>query len=594
MSRRRDGHRAFGAEALRQCSRLAVSPAEARQFRVLFRHFFFRFLDNELLAARGELRQTMVHVVALLGALGFLISLGMVLRHVFGYGGEFAARRVQTWPDQEILASLTITAAGLMTVFLWDALFPDRRDCLALSSLPVSMRAMFAAKVLSMISALGVVVAAVNAFPGLAIPVLLVPADAGALALARSLAAYWTTMAAAGAFVFLLLLGGQGLLVQCLPHRHFQRISAYAQMAAFFAVLTLFFLTPPLAHPQALAAAKNQALLAWLPSLWFFGLHQWLLGAGEPVFQILAGYSAKGLAAALVIVLATYGLGYARHMRKMVEQPEAAPESARRRFPLLDWLGRLWMRRPLERAMFQFITRTLARSRQHRMLLAIYCGAGLAYAFHALSRFLYGRMEGRWFQPTHELVGVSLDPVFFPLVGLRVAMALPVELKANWIFRLTERADPGEHIAAMRRAMTVLVVGPLVAVSLPVFGLLWGWWAAARHVVFVALVGLILIEALTARFHKIPFACSWLPGKANLKVMFGVYWLLFFFFSELAAEFDLAGLRQPPVFLRIGLLFCAALAILRWRRRTDFRFVFEDEHEPVLTTLNLTGQRLSG
>jgi len=565
-----------------------------RAARALLRHFFFRFFDQELMAAQGDLRQTMIHIVALLGALNFLVALGMTFKQVFRTGElDYAARRAMAWSDQEILISLTLTAAGLMTVFIWDSLFPDRRDCLVLASLPVRMRAVFLARSAALASALGVIVVSVNAFTGLVIPVVLLPPGAGIVDLAGSLLAYWAVMLAAGAFVFLSLIAVQGALVQLLPHRWFQRASGYAQLIAFFAIVSVLFLTPSLANPRALAAAENQALLAAIPSMWFLGLYEWMRGAREPVFQELAGRAAAGLLLSLVAVVFTYGLGYARHVRNIVEQPEAAPSRARRSLAMA-WAARLLMRRPLERAIFHFIARTLARSRQHRLLVAIYCGVGLAYTLSAVSRLMHGRNAGRWFQPTPELLGASLDFLFFLLVGLRVAMAIPVELKANWVFRITERADPRQYLAAVRKAMLALGAAPVCLVALPVYGLLWGWWMALGHGVFAVLVSMVLIEALTGNFRKIPFACSYLPGRANLKVMFGVYWGLFLFFSSVAATMEISGLRQPGLFLRQILLLAGALAVLRWRRDSRFHFVFEETPEPVVTTLQLDPRLLRG
>ena len=92
----------------------------------------------------------------------------------------------------------------------------------------------------------------------------------------------------ASVFVLLLLLGVQGVALQLLPHARYMRWSSVIQTAAFFAVLTLYFLTPPLANPHALAAAENRLWYALVPSYWFFGLFQVLTGSSNPAVSVLA------------------------------------------------------------------------------------------------------------------------------------------------------------------------------------------------------------------------------------------------------------------------------------------------------------------
>ena len=89
-----------------------------------------------------------------------------------------------------------------------------------------------------MVAALGLSIFAVNAFTGL-----------GFLNFGTGLrrpASYWITMTAAGLFVFSAFLAVQGLAAHLLSYRLFLRVSGFLQIGALFAVLSLYFLTPPL------------------------------------------------------------------------------------------------------------------------------------------------------------------------------------------------------------------------------------------------------------------------------------------------------------------------------------------------------------
>lgn len=160
-------------------------------------------------------------------------------------------------------------------------------------------------------------------------------------------------MFAAASFVFCALLAIHGLAAQLFSYRLFLRVSSFLQLAALFAVLGIYFLTP--------APAKAN-LLAWLPSFWFLGLFQELNGPVDPVFGRLAGRAISSLLIAGAMAFVLYALAYYRHVRRVLEQPDIAPGDRSRP---LSRLGRFvvskWISRPLERAIFLFTARTIGR-----------------------------------------------------------------------------------------------------------------------------------------------------------------------------------------------------------------------------------------
>lgn len=571
---------------------------ERRQFRTLVRHFAYRFVDHESLAAEGDLAQTAIHLVALLAALGFLIGCAIAIEYFFAPPQfSWEERRLLAGPFQQFLVSLTMAVTGLVTVFIWDSLFPDRRDCLGITSLPVRTRTVFCSKVAAVALAPAVAGFAVNAFPAMALPMLLLPDNAALLTVARTLAAYIVAMAAAGAFVFFTLLGLQGLLVCVLGYRVFQRVSSYAQIVAFLVILAAFFLIPSVRHPRALAAPENQVLAESIPLFWFVALYEtllgsgdWLLGTGDPELRAIAVRAVWGLAASGLFACVTYGIGYARHVRKVIEQSDfIAGRSAGRESVWRRLLDRALLRGPREQAVFHFIVRSLYRSRQHRLLLALYCGIGLGSMLSALGRLIRPGDAARWLRPSGELLLVPLVLAFFVLVGMRVAFTVPLELRANWIFQLTDDGDAAPCLAATRKALFLLGLAPVVLAAAPAYLVLWSPAEAWRHILFVTVAALILIEILMLRLQKIPFTCSFLPGKANLKVMFGVYWALFTAVSASVRALELWSLRDAA---RYGAVMAGAVAVLLilMRRRAasrGFRLIYEEQPEPVVRALEL-------
>ncbi len=572
---------------------------ERRQFRALVRLFAYRFFDTDIVSVRGDLSSLLSQFAALLAAL----SLVLVLLTGPKYAGLYQHLTADqlyaaAWADQEFLISTSMAIVGVFTLLLWDALFPDRRDCMILGAMPVRVPAVFAAKLAALGAALGVAVLAVNSFTGLVCPFLIVPGASGALDAVRDFGVFWLVILLASAFVFLLLLGVQGVALHLLPHALYMRWSSLIQTAAFFAVLTLYFLTPPLAAPHAPAAPENRLWYALVPSYWFWGLFQALTGSSNSALGALARRALAGLAMAALVAAGTYALAFARQMRRTVEQSGIVPRAAS------GWLAsspgaaiaRALARRAPERAILVFIGRTLARSRQHRLLLAIYTGMGLAYVFSQVAYVLYhskaanyGALQGR----AQTALGIPLILLFFLIIGLRVSFSIPIEVRANWLFRLTDPNGRSAYLDATRKTLLLFAVVPVVAIAAPIYAAVWPWPRALGHCAFLGLFGLLIVELALTGFAKVPFTCSYLPGKANLKIMFGVYWGLLIMVSELVTDVEQAGLRNPTNYAwLIGvtlLVWLAAAYRGRWARARIPALSFEEQPEPDVLGLGLAG-----
>jgi len=574
---------------------IARAGREKRQFRALVHLFAYRFFDTDLFSLRGEISSLLGQTAALLMALSVVLVVMMVPKYVHAAQHMTPAQiRIAAWMDQEFLISTTMAVIAVFTLLLWDALFPDRRDCLILGAMPVRARTLFAAKIAALSGALALAVVAVNAFIGLVYPFLILPDRAGMLTVARTVAAYWVVMFLAGAFVFLLLAAVQGIAIHVLSHAAFLRWSGILQCAAFFAVLTLYFLMPPLSTPGALAAPGNRLWYLLLPPYWFLGLLQTMIGSANPALHALARRALMGFGAIALTALVVYALAYTRQMRRTVEQAGIVPAS--RRGPARGWsaLGaRLLSKRPRERAILAFIGQTLARSRQHRLVLAIYVGIGLAWVCSQLAWLLHGDQRGfdMAFEREKTQLGMPLVMLFFVIVGLRVSFTIPVEVRANWLFRITDPCRSAAYLSAARKTLLAVGLAPVLAISAITADIIWGWRMAAAHCLFLALTGLLLIELTLARFHKVPFTCAWLPGQGNLKLMFGVYTGLILFLSDAIPRIEAVALPSASGYaLLTGATALAWLVVAQRGRIVRTRVTelhFEEQLPPAVASLGL-------
>jgi putative ABC transport system permease protein len=563
-------------------------PDERKQFRVLYRDFLVRMVDLEILSANGDIGKLLVQFTALLAAFSLTFAMGTVSKYVTStLPHAVLAMRAHT--EEEFLIAATMAIAGLFSVLAWNTVLPTRRDCLVLGVLPVRVRTIFAAKVAAMATALGVSVTAINIFTGLYFPFIATPERAGALDTMRTFGAYWLALFAAGALVCFGLLALQGLAAQLLSYRLFLRVSGLLQLASFFGILGLFFLKPPYPNPR---------FDAWMPSFWFFGLFQSLNGSGG--FNALAMRAVQSLALVSTIAAVTFAMAYRRSIRKIVEQPDIAPaDRSRPSARVGTWLARKLLPRSIDRAILLFTARGLARSRQHRLLLAAYMGIGLAIAMAYAREYLYGpmnfdaiRLHAPWNQPNVPFLVGSLVLLFFALIGARAVFAMPIALTANWIFRVTAVHSPAAYFRAVRKSLFALAALPVwIGAGILFFGI-WPPVAALQHVALMVVVGVLVVEKSLRWFRKIPFACSYLPGKANLHVRLGAYGAGFLFVADKGVELEFWTMHGAT---RFAVLFTILLGAALWARRRTIEAAgakaaaiqFEDLERPELNSLDL-------
>src|SRR5262249_59485525 len=102
-----------------------------------------------------------------------------------------------------------------------------------------------------------------------------------------------------------------------------------------------------------------------------------------------------------------------------------------------------------------------------------------------------------------------------------------------------------------------------------------------EHMLVLLVVGTFIIERCLYQFRKIPFTCSYLPGKSNLTITVGIYMIVLLLIAEVGTQLEYFMLLR---FARFVVFFTIILAITLWiRRRTrDYtaspftRLQFED------------------
>jgi hypothetical protein len=548
---------------------------------LLARTFFGRLFESDLMPPGLPQAQLVIWSMAFLATPGLLLPVRFAA--VF-LGAPRNPRAVDVLPllllHRLLFITLSMTAIGLVALVIWDGMFPDRRDARILGGLPVPGRTIIAGRLLALAALCGIFVLGINAVPTVLNGPLLPMVD-GASNSFRGAAAHFLATSMSGIFVFSTLLMLQGIVLNIGGRKAADRLSLVLQVVFIAALLQMIFFMP-----RMVAVVRSDLGAGWiraLPSLWFVGLYDVIAGRPRPASGPLA---AMALAATLGTVSAAVGLftfTHARLMRRAIESAES-PRHNKIAVALVRLVTRGLCWHPVARATFEFTLKTIARSRSHRLLMAMYVGLAIAIVASAVVPLMIGRGFAAFLEPDIEVLSAPLVIAFFTLIGARVALAIPVEPKATWVFKLAEPANRGAAMDGVRAALVVTGVLPTTVVAAASVGLLWGPRAAAIHALVCFLMGWALVEILLIRMFKIPFTCTYFPGRSRFTKLWPLYLTAFttycFTTAKLVKTVFLEARTWEPLAYFV-LLTTISIALLTWTRRRSLRseagFKFEED-----------------
>jgi hypothetical protein len=566
---------------------LPVAP-----FTILRRIFLRRFLDNELLSFGAEAGpQMLIWIAALVFAPVLLMPFGWMGRYAWAFTRPPDVVMGMRWDDGMRLIQLSMMATGLVTALAWEALLLDRRDVLVLAPLPVSWWTVIRAKCAALLTAWGCFALAFNLPSSILFPAIALREGGGAYA------AFFVTQLsiglAASAFVFASFIALQAWLLNTVSATAFRRLIMAVQAAAFFGMLMLIVWRPtlsPAAWSHALEAGSGSAL-RWFPPVWFLGLAETWRGSGSEGFR-QAGQIAIGVLGASLLLAATgYVLGFPRHVRRTIESPEVRVSGATGHVSRVGRaVAHTIVRDPVERATFDFILRSLARSPRHRLLVGGAVGVGSALSLPSLLGLLRADPGAVPPVPSATALALPMAVSFLMLVSLRAGFRLPTDMAAAWVIRMAERANPQPYFAGTRKAMFVAGVLPPFVLCLPLYARLWGTGLALAHALFGALTGMLLVNVMLVRFRSLPYACAPEGIVEPRPARWQVYLFGFLLYLSLTSAIEHRLLADPGRFaIACAVLAGASVAVDRYRRLRGVGrgLVFDIESPNASVSLNI-------
>jgi hypothetical protein len=176
------------------------------------------------------------------------------------------------------------------------------------------------------------------------------------------------------------------------------------------------------------------------------------------------------------------------------------------------------------------------------------------------------------------------------VLGLRAVFSLPISLHANWMLRTTQLQPTSRYMAATRGTLLLFSVLPMMIVATLLSLNYRPWPRVAAHLALLALFGFLFVELAMIKFDKVPFTCSYLPGKANVQVIFWGAVFIWIILAVLAGFFEQSALLHLRKYVTMAGTLVALIAGLglfnRLRARSALLY-FEEVQPEVLTRLGL-------
>jgi hypothetical protein len=563
--------------------RLAEQPAYQ-----LTAHFFRGLFTFGVLSDAGSdaFRRVVIAVVVFIVSVGLLVT-RMYLAKYSTLSLKFLTGepyQLAILGDGALVIALPMLIVGLVAVLVSNSLFPDEIDMRILLPLPISRRVVFASKALAVMlfAGLFIIAAHVAMTP---IVVLMSNSRWSDHGMLTRLVAYALASVGGSIVTVLMIMAVTGALLVCVPRSRLQLASIAFRGAALCGLVLMIPLVRRLPMTGPLLA-RESALFYVVPPAWFLGVEQWLLGNTMPYFLRLAQLAAVAALASFAVALGSYLFLY-RRFEKLIFRPRGpSPHSRHQRISFPAYLRG---QHPAASAIVSFIRATLTRSPLHQgVFVAIAAGgAGLV-----LNGFLSDLAAGAPSNADESLIATVIWApfvlVFAMNVAARAALALPLEPRANWIFRVTEdEAARADALSIVARTVIVLGVVLPLAMLFPVEWAVLGP-RAAQCTSIAFLCGVVLVELHMAEWRRIPFTCTYEPTRQGLGRTMVVGFTGFVLFTTIGSRLVRYSVSHTVGWLVVVAILSSVWLYLRHQRRWLSRhatLVFEEvlpnEVEPL-------------
>ncbi len=558
----------------------------------LTRHFFRALFDFGILSDAGAdaVRRLLIGLVAVMVSLGLLLTRMYLQKYALlserfhdwgsGYRLNLEPYRLAVLGDGALVIAFPMLIVAFAVVLVSDALFPSQIDGRVLLPLGVSKRALFASKALAVMLFAGLfaIGAQVAMMP---LVVLMGNSRWSDRSMSMQLVAHAVASLGGSIVAALGILAIAGVLLVAVPRSRLQAASIAVRGVFLFALVLSIPLVCRLPTSGALIA-RESPLFYLVPPVWFLGIEQWVLGRATPYFIRLAQIGAAAGVVSCAVAIGSYVFLYRRLERVIFRATQTSDPAHRQR-------RRLPRRRTATAAIGPFVAATLRRSPFHQGVFVIISAGGAGLVLNGLlSEWHAAALSTADEALVATVVWSAFALVFTMNVAVRAALVLPIELRANWIFRMTE--DDATRAAELSAVVRTLILLGVVLPLAMIFPLEWAVLGprAIQCTSVAALGGLVLVELQMTEWRRIPFTCSYEPSRQLMWHTMVIGAAAFVLFTAIGFRVVRYSISHPAAWLVVMIFLVAVYLYLRRQRRwvserttLMFEDVLPNEVEPL-------------
>ena len=558
---------------------------ELRQFFSLSKHFLTRLVYNDLLKFEDQQREQQIVLLVI-----FSVSIGYISHVVltpYLWSKMFKLSASDLWLQETLILTITMALTGIISISYWDKLFLDQMDYVNLIHLPVRPRMIFISKFFSLLIFIVIISSILNIFSTLIF--YFYPGNLHNFNAFFGGLAHYLSNLLGSLFVFFAVAFIQSLLMILFKRKIFKKVSAFFQFTLLLGFLSVFVWFPMVYN--SLPSLKDNAshFMDYYPPLWFTGVYNHMIGSIDP---ILERNRAIGLIAVILSVV-LYLLAVPVSLKQYLKN-SAVNQKRIKNIPLFKHLKqlfqKLFLKHPVQHAIFMFYIKTLKRSKEHKLKLILILALPISFSVTKFIHIYIKEGASFFWSINFYFVSIPIGLYFFLIVGLRLIVVHPVMLEANWIFKISELIQIKNYIKGFKKGLVFSSVLPLVIITYPFYHYFWGMKLAIYHTLYCLFIALLLLEVCFINFRKLPFASEYVPGKLKLKY-FWPYLLLGFlgyFFS--LSKLGLYLLNNPHYyifFFSIAFIIYLSLKFYENHKIKGLHLIYEEEPEPAMLSLGL-------
>ena len=401
--------------------------------------------------------------------------------------GDAAFFQAAVLTDHTFLLAAPMWIVAVVAVLTGPSLFPDETDFRVLTGLPVERRVVFGAKLaaLGLFAGIFLVIAQVSL-----LPVFLMTADGttGESVRVRPVARVPFRRCSWRTFAALSVTAVHAMLLLAVPRERLMPLSAAFGSAMLFGlVMALPFVGRiPSFHT---AFASGATWLYVFPPAWFVGLERWLVGDAR--FAALAASAIGALFVAASVAGAAYSCSIGTSPRDDASRGgpgRTAPAMAVAHITPVD------SRPSLRRSIIHRRRRCVAAWCTRAIFVAISAIGAAIVANSLLDLDFSPRTVSAQLRLRDAVLWAPFALSFVAILAVRAALFMPIDLRANWVFRITERPrDRADQLDAS--VSTVWRLGVLLPAAL----LLPVQWRALGPVAMLTMLVSVLCGWLLAK-----------------------------------------------------------------------------------------------